>query len=391
MYNLNRYVGRESTCAKKTCKKIIKKALNLPYFDDSIPLWVADMDFACAPEIIDAIKKRADQGILGYTALSDSYYQSIISWYQRRHNMQIEKEWLIYSLGTVEAICNTIKAFSDEGDGVIIQPPVYPPFSSSVIHAKRKLINNTLMEENGVYRIDFDDFEQACAKESNKIFILCNPHNPVGHVWSKEDVTKMAKICVKHNVVVFADEIHCDLLRKDIAFTPMMNVSDSKLIITATACNKTFNVAGLHLSNIIIKDDTMRRKFNQVAGEHPITPFGKTALETAYNACENWLSEVCTQLDANFAFMDDFIQKNLPKMGFHIPQGTYLAWLDIRAYGMDGQKFVEYLAQDAHVIVENGARYGETGEGFIRLNAACPPDLLQEALERIYQSLKKLS
>ncbi len=391
MYDLQKIVDRAHTCAKKTSPKGIEEALGLCCYGDTIPLWVADMDFACSPKIVDAIKARANCPIFGYTETTDCYLNAIISWYKRRHNMDIQKEWLVYSPGTVEGICNTIRAFSNHGDGVIIQPPVYPPFRASVKRTSRKLVCNPLIEKNGRYEIDFEGFERACADENNKVFILCNPHNPVGRIWSEQDVTKMAQICVKHNVVVFADEIHCDLLRSGEVFTPMMNVTDSPLIITATACNKSFNVAGLHLSNLVIKDKAMRDQFNKVAGQKELTPFGLEALKAAYNESEDWLDAVCNQIDSNFAYMKNFVDQHFSKVKFSIPQGTYLAWLDFRAYELSEKELVDLFANEAHVIVEGGSRYGVEGRGFIRINIACPSCILEEALNRIKKALDNFS
>ncbi|OON99115.1 MAG: aminotransferase [Epulopiscium sp. Nele67-Bin004] len=388
MYDFITNVSRENTSAVKVNADEIKTYFGLNCYEDTIFMWVADMDFACAPEIVDAIKARADKLIFGYTNFSDEYLESIINWYKRRHDMDIKKEHILFSNGTVPAIRDTIKTFTQEGEGVIIQTPVYYPFEREIRLANRQTVNNELMrDENNIYHLDFVDFEKKCEDPNNTLFILCNPHNPTGNIWTKDEVQKMLEICHKNNVMVFADEIHCDLIRKDSEFTSALNLDYSDDIIVATAVNKTFNVAGLHVTNLVMRNPEHKQKLIEKTGMKGLSPFALEATIAAYNKAEGWVQQLNEVLDDNFDYMDKFIEEHLPKVKFVKPQGTYLAWLDFSAYGIKGDELVAKIADEAHIILEDGAIFGECGEGFVRMNVACPKSVLIDALNR----LKKLS
>ncbi|WP_305766873.1 MalY/PatB family protein [Candidatus Epulonipiscium viviparus] len=386
MYDLQTIVSRNDTAASKVDKSCIKSILNVNCFDDSIPMWVADMDFACAPAILEALHKRVDKAIFGYTSRTADYFDSIIDWYSRRHNMQIDPSWLVFNPGTVIALRNCLRAFTKEGDGVIIQPPVYYPFQAQILETNRTVINNNLIkDDNNHYSIDFEDFEKKCKDPNTKIFIYCNPHNPVGQIWPPADTKRLLDICAKHDVIIFSDEIHCDLIRASATFTSALNIDSTAKLIVATAVTKTFNVAGLQITNLVISDATMRAQLNAYTGKIDISPFASAATIAAYNESENWVLAVNEALDANLDYMDTFIKNKLPRLKFVKPEGTYLTWIDFSDYNIENQTLLEKIANEAHLILESGTMFGQSGTGFIRMNIACPKSIVIEALDRLYK------
>ncbi len=383
-YNFSSVIDRAGTSDCKTSEEMIKNLFDLNYYDDTISMWVADMDYSCPPLVLDALKERVDRLILGYTMESDAYYNSIIDWYKRRHQMVIKKEWLLYSNGTVTAIRNCLRAFTEAGDGIIIQPPVYYPFENQINETKRRVVrNNLLVDENNNNSIDFEGFEAQCRDPRNRMFIYCNPHNPVGTVWSREDTQRLLKICNDNDVLFFADEIHCDLIRENSLFTSALNLESNDKLIVATAVNKTFNVAGLHITNLVIRNENLRNTLIEYTGHISISPFALETTITAYNECEDWLVHLNRAIDENLNYMDAFIKKYLPEVKFNKPAGTYLAWLDFSAYGMTEGEILAVMADKAHIIVEGGSIFGGSGDGFVRMNVSCPKDVLMEALDRI--------
>ncbi len=381
-YNFTNNVSRENTGAFKTSKEMVEGFLGLNYYEDTISMWVADMDFACSPHIVDRIKVRADKLIFGYTGLTDGYYQSIISWYKRRYDTKIQKEWVVYNNGTVLAIKNAIHTYTNINDEIIIQSPVYFPFSGEILEAKRKISDNFLLkDEFNNYSIDFADFEKKC--KTAKMFILCNPHNPTGNIWSKEDVQKLINIANKHDVIVFSDEVHSDLIRTNKTFTSAISLENNENVIVATAINKTFNLAGLQGTNLIIKNESLREKMNEYTGMVMISPFTLEATIAAYNHSEQWLEELKTVLDENFAYLDKFLKDHLPNVKFNVPDGTYLAWLDFSAYQISEDELLKKFADEAHIVLEGGSMFGDCGKGYIRMNLACPKTIIMETLNRI--------
>ncbi|ONI47811.1 aminotransferase [Candidatus Epulonipiscium fishelsonii] len=386
MYDLKAIIDRNNTGAAKTDKEFIKKLLDLNYYDDTISMWVADMDFACAPEIIEALHKRVDRQIFGYTTQTEEYKKSIIDWYNRRHNMKIEEDWLVFSNGTVSAIRNCLRALTNEGDGVIIQSPVYYPFKREILETNRVAVDNILIrDENNHYTIDFKDFEEKCKDPNTKMFIYCNPHNPIGQIWPKEDTQRLLDICAENNVIVFSDEIHCDLIREGESFTSALNLKHQDTLIVATAVNKTFNVAGFHITNLVIENSEVRKKLNDYTGSISISPYALETTITAYNKGEEWVNAVNKVLDENLDYMDKFIKEKLPRIKFVKPQGTYLVWLDFSDYPEKGQELLEKIADEAHLILESGSMFGDAGKDFIRMNIACPLSVVKDALERLYK------
>lgn len=383
-FAFDQVVDRSETGAAKTSAALIMDHFNLNYYEDTISMWVADMDFACPPAIIDSIKERADRLILGYTKPIDAYHNSIINWYKRRHRMNLQKDWLVFSNGTVSAIRNSLQAFTAPGDGVIIQPPVYYPFEREIQDTNRTVLRNTLIKDtDNQYHIDFTDFEEKCKDPNTKMFIYCNPHNPIGKIWPAEDTAKLVAICQANDVLFFADEIHCDLIRKNEKFESALNLSTHDNIIVATAVNKTFNVAGLHITNLVVKDKTLREKLAKFTGSIGLSPFAMEATIAAYDRSEDWVVALNETLDDNLAYMEAFIQANLPKLKFVIPAGTYLTWLDFSAYNLEESELLSIIADEAHLILEGGSMFGEPGKGFIRMNIACPKQILVEALDRL--------
>ena len=383
-YNFSRLLDRKDSFAAKNNPALVKEFLGLNYYPDTISLWVADMDFEPAPAITNALSRRAQQGTLGYTLQTGAYYQSIIDWYGRRHNMTIEPEWIVFSNGTVTAIRNVIRAFTEVGDGVIIQPPVYYPFEAQVKETNRKVVYNHLVKDSqNRYSVDLVDFERHCQDPNNKLFIYCNPHNPTGNIWSSEITEQLMKICADNNVLFFSDEIHADLLRQGQTFTSALNLPNSDNAIIATAVNKTFNVAGLHITNLIISNASIKQKLNEYTGRIGISPFSNDVTIAAFNEEEEWVTQVNHVIDTNLEMMNDFIKQKMPKVRFNIPNATYLAWLDFSELGIKEQELMELIADEARLILERGSLFGDAGLGFIRINVACPTSILKEALERL--------
>ncbi|ONI44626.1 aminotransferase [Candidatus Epulonipiscioides gigas] len=390
MYDFKTVIDRSNTGAAKTSLNFIKTNFDLNYYDDTISMWVADMDFACAPEIIEALQKRIERLIFGYTERSSIYYESIINWYDRRHNMKIKKDWLVFSPGTVLAIRNCLRALTNEGDGIIIQPPVYYPFEQSIKATNRKVIYNELLRDNNNnYSIDFEDFEQKCKDPSTKMFIYCNPHNPVGRIWTKEDTQRLLDICAENNIIVFADEIHCDLIRNGEIFTSALNLNHDENIVVATAVNKTFNVAGLQITNLVMPNIALKDKLNEYTGRIDITPFALETTIAAYNNAEEWVHQLNNVLDENIDYIDNFIKEKLPKIKFVKPQGTYLIWLDFSEYQEKGQELLVKIADEAHLILESGSLFGANGKDFIRMNISCPTHVIIEVMNRLYKVFGK--
>ncbi len=388
-YDFTTTVDRSKTNAFKTNRAMVKDFLGLPYYDDSISMWVADMDFVCAPEIVTAIMQRASIPSFGYEGFNPAYYQSFIRWHERRLQMKIETDWVVYSNGTLLALRHAIRAFSQQGQGIIIQPPVYFPFSNIPKAAKRQVVENHLIkDEQNQYHIDFDDFEQKCANPNNKIFIFCNPHNPIGKIWRKEEVQRLMDICLAHDVIFFSDEVHADLLRHGQDYFSALNTPNQEKVIVATAANKTFNLAGLHITNLIIPNAQLRNAFKDYTGMSLISPLAQAAAIAAYEQCEDWLEELLTVLDDNFEYMHAFLQEHLPRVRFTPSEGTYLAWLDFNAYGIPESELLKICAEEAHLILEGGSMFGPQAQCFIRMNVACPKSVLTDALQRLQKAFE---
>ena len=355
-------------------------------------MWVADMDFPTAPEVKKAVEEVAKKGIFGYTRTPKSYYDALIEWFLTRHNYKIEREWVVETPGIVFAFNQAVRAFTKAGDAVIIQRPVYYPFSNAINNNGRKLINNALVYQNGKYIIDFADFEAKIISENVKLFILCNPHNPVGRVWSKDELSRLGEICLKHGVTVVADEIHCDFVFGDNKYTPFASLGKDieNITITCTAPSKTFNLAGLQASNIIISNPSLRERYKAEVlgtGYELLNIFAIKACETAYKYGAEWLDELLVYLDKTYAQMRTYIKTNLRKARVAQLEGTYLVWVDFSAYGFTHKELVDIFINKAKVWLDDGEMFGEEGSNFMRFNIACPRAEVLEALEKINKAL----
>ena len=356
---------------------------------DTLPLWVADMDFEAAPAIRAAVAKRVEHGIFGYTVVDDDYYNAIISWFRRRHQWDIRREWIIYTTGVVPAVSCAIKAQTLPGEQVLMMTPVYSCFYSSIRNQGCTLAESRLLRDGDGWTVDWADFEARCAEEKTTVFLLCNPHNPVGRVWTREELERMGDICHRHGVCVISDEIHCELVMPGYRFTPFAAVNDVNrdLCTTLNSPSKSFNIAGLQIANIICSDDVTRRRIDRVVNIYEVcdvNPFGPIALKAAYNESEDWLDALNAYLWDNYQCLRTWFATRLPQVVVSRLEGTYLAWVDVAPLGMTSDAAARALLEDAKVCVSSGTLYGrESGEGFLRINLACPRSILQTALERM--------
>lgn len=356
---------------------------------DVIPLWVADMDFKAAPAIQEAVRKRAEHGVFGYTVVGDEYYEAIISWFQRRHNWTIRREEILYTTGVVPAMSVAIKALTMPGEKVLILSPDYNCFFSSVRNNGCEVLETILLLNDGTFEVDYEDFEMKCADEKTTVFLLCNPHNPCGRVWTKTELERMNDICMRHGVKVVSDEIHCELIMPGYKFQPFAAVSEQcrQNSVILNSPSKSFNIAGLQAANIICAQPEWRRRLDRAININEVcdlNPFGPVALIAAYNESEDWLDALREYLWGNYQTLCAFATEHLPKWKVCHLEGTYLPWVDITATEMTSQAYCDCLLSEAKVWVNPGTMYGhDSGEGYIRLNIACPRSRLLEALERI--------
>ncbi len=363
--------------------------------DRLLPMWVADMDFRCPPAVIDALTERVAHGIFGYAMPSDSYYTAVIDWMARRYGVVVEREWLVLTPGVVPALNMLVETLIAPGDKVLVQRPVYYPFFAAIENNGGEIVSNTLALENGRYTIDFDDLAAKAADPAVKMAILCSPHNPVGRVWTREELTRFGEICLANDVLVISDEIHCDLIYDGVAFTSFAAINETfaQKSIICTAPSKTFNMAGLKTSNIIIQDKEIRAKFNKTLNRHGLmggNALGIVATEAAYTHGEAWLAEAMAYIEANYHFMVAYLAEHLPQLEVIRPEGTYLVWVDCRKLGLDAAARRQLLLGEAKVFLDNGEMFGPEGEGFERFNLACPRSILAEALERIVTAVSHL-
>jgi cystathionine beta-lyase len=367
------------------------------YFGDDriLPMWVADMDFPAPKPVVDALVERANHGIYGYTLRTDSYNSAVVDWMQERHGWTISPEWIVSTPGVVPAINFLVQTFVKPGENVLIQRPVYYPFFPAIENNGGKLVSSSLLLQNGRYEMDFEDFEKKAADPATTLFILCSPHNPVGRVWTKEELERIAEICLKHQVLILSDEIHADLIFSGSTFTPMATLGPdvAEHTIVCTAPSKTFNLAGLHTANIIIPDENKRQRFLMTLARCSMAkwanPFGVVACETAYREGKPWLEQVMAYIEENLNFLEDYIKKHLPAIKLIRPEGTYLVWLDCRGLKMDQWHLRNLMLNKARVFLDEGYIFGPEGVGFERINIACPRSILADALERIRKVANK--
>lgn len=362
--------------------------------DDILPLWVADMDFRSPDSVVEALKKAVDHGIFGYSRADESYFDAVAAWYQKRHHLTLQPEWMTCTPGIVFALSIAVRAFTQEGDAVLIQPPVYHPFSRAILRNKRTLVENPLVLKDGHYEMDLEDLEQKVLDEHIKLMILCNPHNPVGRVWTREELTALADICLRHHVYVISDEIHGDFVWQGHEQTPYASISEEACLhsMMCTAPSKTFNLAGMATSNLFIPDPEMRRKFRSElldVGQENMNRLGLFACRAAYEGGGEWLDQLIGYLAGNLALVRDFCKNRVPQIQLVEPEGTYLAWLDCRELGMTDDELMAFFSDDAKVWLDPGTHSGEQGSGFMRFNLGSSRSVIAQALDQIEAAWKK--
>ncbi|RQD69191.1 MAG: pyridoxal phosphate-dependent aminotransferase [Tindallia sp. MSAO_Bac2] len=392
MYNeqFNEVISRKGTHS-------IKWEFGKTFFndDDILPMWVADMDFPSPPEVVKAVKERASHGIYGYTGISDEYLDSVVQWMKKRHQWSVAPEEITFINGVVPALNMLMQSFAQPGDYVVIQPPVYYPFFSVVRNNGQIPLLNTLVEGSDGYVMDFDDLEAKLKNPRTTIMILCSPHNPVGRVWKREELLRVAELCLAHDVLLISDEIHQDLVFDGFSHITTATLSEeiAHNTITCTAPSKTFNMAGLQSSNIMIQDEKKRRVFSQTLernGVFGMNPFGDVATIAAYRHGEAWLDSLMQYLTGNLHYLQNFLQQRFPEIKMNPPEATYLAWLDCRSLNLSKSELEKWLVEKAGVALNQGYTFGDTGAGFVRLNFACPRSILEEGLERIEKAKNSL-
>lgn len=362
---------------------------------DIIPMWVADMDFLSPPAVKEALLKAANHGLYGYTAEKGSYFQALHNWYLSRFHWDIQKEWLLKTPGVICAIATAIRILTKPGESVLIQPPVYYPFKECIVRNHRTLVESPLIHTENGYRIDFAHFEQQIKEHKVKLFILCSPHNPVGRVWTREELTKIGEICLQHHVKIISDEIHSDIVFDQRKHTVFSSISPAfaDSTITCTAPSKTFNVAGLHTSNIFIPNENIRRLFQEelLAGRYEgVNLMGLAACEAAYTHGEDWLSQLLSYLEENRNYLKKWLEEQLPQIHMTPLEGTYLAWLDFRELSMTDSQLNNFLSYQAKVWLDRGVAFGAQGSGFMRMNLGCHRSTLQKALEQITSAVRNI-
>ena len=363
--------------------------------EDLIPMWVADMDFAVPEFITDAIIKRAKHPIYGYTLRPDSYFSSFIDWVKRRHNWEMKKEWISFSPGIVPALNFIVQCFSEPGDKVLIQPPVYHPFFYVVENNQREGVYNQLLLKENKYLIDFKDLEEKLAS-GVRLILLSNPHNPVGRAWNKEELTMLGNLCVKHNVIIISDEIHSDLVLPGFTHIPVASLSKeiANNTITCMAPSKTFNLACLSTSSVIITETEKREKYNKFMERFHLgggNVFGTIASESAYTKGDHWLDSLLEYIDENFQYLDSYLKSNIPAVKLVPAEATYMAWLDFRELNMEGDDLKSFIINKARVGFNDGRTFRDGGEGFQRMNLACPKPVLKEALNRLEKAVNAIN
>jgi cystathionine beta-lyase len=400
-YDFDRQISRRGTSAVKW--EFIQEGQDLLHWERTdeffgpnriLPMWVADMDFRSPEPVVTALVARAEHGIYGYTEKSDGYYQSVVGWMMRRHGWRVAPEWICTTPGVVPALNMLVRTFLSPGEKVLIQRPVYYPFFSAIENNGGEIVSNSLILDNGRYGMDLDDLEVKAQDPKVKMAILCSPHNPVGRVWTREDLSRFGEICLRNNILVVSDEIHGDLIYKGYAFTPFASISEdiAQNAVICTAPSKAFNMAGLQTS--IIPNADLRAQFEETLqsnGLFGISVLGIVATEAAYNHGEEWLEQLLDYVEGNLRYLDQYVRDNIPQISVIPPEGTYLVWLDCRRLGLGKRDLKHLMLNEARVYLDEGFIFGPEGEGFERINIACPRSILAEALERIHNTIQRLS
>ena len=362
--------------------------------EDVLPLWVADMDFPTAPAVLERLHALAEHGIFGYTGVKDAYFSVVHNWYAQRFSWETQRSWLVTTPGVVFAIAIAIRAFTQKGDAILIQQPVYYPFANKVTENDRQLVVNPLVLKNGRYEMDFADMERKIVDYHVKMLLLCSPHNPVGRVWTKEELLRVGEICQKHGVLVVSDEIHADFTYAGHTHRVFASVKSefADFTITCTAPSKTFNLAGLQNSNIFIPNRQLRHAYKKelsACGCGGTNCMGMAACQAAYEAGADWLEQLKQYLAGNLAYIRQFLREKLPEIALIEPEGTYLVWLDLRKLGLTEQQQRQLIVQDAKLWLDTGTLFGQGGEGFERINIACPRTTIEQAMQRLEHAVHK--
>ena len=390
-YNFDEIIDRSGTSATKM------ESLPKGCPDDALPLWVADMDFACAEPILKALHERIDKKIFGYTMYdTDECLGAVLNWYKKRYGWEEQKENLFFCGGIVSAYAVLLNLLTKEGEGVVIQRPIYYPFTMKANSNGRQIVDSPLIYADGNYTIDFDDLDKKMAEPNNKVLVFCSPHNPAGRVWTEEEIRKVVDICKKYDKWIICDEIHCDLLRCGMTFHPILKVAPdyADRIAVCTEPSKTFNLAGMKTSNIVIHNKELQAAWKELIGGklsmNGAGTLGLTAMIAAYNEGEEWLEQLKEYLDGNFAYIDAFLKEHLPKAHMVPSEGTYLAWIDFNGYvDGDAEKLEEIMQKKARVALDEGYIFGDAGRGFERINIATPRSVVEDCMDRILKAFKE--
>lgn len=401
-YDFDQEISRQGTCASKWTRvnwgrQDSKSELTNACFEEDrlLPLWVADMDLPCPQPVVDALIARAKHPIYGYTSPTDAYSDAVVGWLQRRHGWTIQPDWLVTTPGVVPALYMLVKTLVAPGEKIIVQPPVYGPFYRAGENNDAEVLRNVLRYDGARYEMDFEDLEEKAGHPAAKMLILCSPHNPVGRVWTREELVRLGEICFANDVLVVADEIHCDLVYGGHTFVPFASISPefAHRSVACMAPSKTFNLAGLQTSNIIIANEDLRAAFQKTlsrVGLHGANTFGQVALQAAFTQGDDWLDQALAYIEGNARFLQAYVSEEIPWISVVPPEGTYLAWLDCRRLGLDKWELKELILNKARVHLNDGFSFGPEGEGFLRMNLACPRSIVAEALSRMREAIASL-
>ncbi|MFX1489476.1 MAG: MalY/PatB family protein [Promethearchaeota archaeon] len=390
-FDFDQIIDRTQSNSAKWNKKVLEKGFGDP---DLLPLWVADMDFKAPQPIIDKLVQTAEYGIFGYSIIPPSFYESVLGWFKRHYGWDIDKNWITQTPGVIPALDVAVNAFCNAGDKVIVQNPIYYPFYPVIENNGCRILLNPLKLSNNHYTMDFEDLEKKVKDPRAKMIILCNPHNPIGRVWTKEELKQLGEICIKNEILVVSDDVHCDLILPGYKYTNFATINDefAQNLITCTSTSKTFNLAGLKISNIVIPNEKLRQTYiNTQANLGVGSPnlFAVNAMEIAYShiVCEKWLDALLQYLNENLKFLKLYIKEKLPQIKVIEPEGTYLVWLDFRELGLEAKELEKFMRGKAKLALDEGYIFGQGGEGFERINIACPRSVLEEALNRLTKAI----
>lgn len=384
-YNFDKHIDRANLNSEKW---EIMKQINPNVGEGIAPFSVADMDFAHPPEFVEGMKEFMEKIVLGYAVPGKDYYDAVTGWMKRRHNWDVDQDWIVITGGIIPAIYNLVQTFTEEKNGVILMTPVYYPFFSAIRKNNREVVESVLDNSSGRYEIDFDDLEAKAKNPNNKLLIFCSPHNPVGRVWTEDEIKRVGRICLDNDVKIVSDEIHFDLIMPGHKHTVFANISDEfrDNVITCTAPSKSFNLAGMMTSNIIIPNEEYRKKFKKQLDRNGLeiwNPLGFEACRLSYTLCEDWLDQLILHINSNHQALGQYLTKNLPQVKLYPLEGTYLAWMDFNYLGLSNEELEEYMTQKAEVFFDEGYIFGDSGSGFERMNIACPEALMIDAMKRI--------